>query len=461
MNLAEQLSQYALSLSYEDLSPEVIHKVKQRLVDTIGCALGSHDEHLMADLRAFAGTQPLASATILGTAQKTSVEMATFVNGCMIRYYDFNDGYIAKELGHPSDNIATCLAVGEAHGVTGRELILAIVLAYEIQCRLQDAANLYRLGWDHVNYVLIASTVAAGRLMKLNQAQLAHAINIAVNGHIALRQVRAGELSAWKGCSAANAARNAVFSASLARHGVTGPSPIFEGEMGFMRQITGEFQLDVSQFGNARNGDFRILETLTKLLPMQGEMQTAVWAALELRQELVDLSQVRSVRIDTTEVGFRILGKDPQKWRPTSRETADHSLPYAVARALLDGQISTSSFAVERLGESEVLDLMQKITVHASEELTALFPALIPNRVTLVLESGQTLSRQVNAARGTLDTPMTDNDFEDKFRMLLSPLFVTERIAELQECLWGLEEQDKLVGLFELMTIYPKDNEFL
>lgn len=453
MNLAEQLSHYALALRYDDLPAAVVHKAKQRMVDSLGCALGSFDEAVVADLRRFAGSVPLDSSSVLGTAQKTSVDMAAFVNGAMVRYYDFNDGYIAKELGHPSDNIPSCLAVAEAEGASGRELIVAIVLAYEVQCRLQDAANLYRLGWDHVNYVLVSATVAAGRLMKLSQEQLAHAINIAVNGHIALRQVRAGELSAWKGCSAANAARNGVFSALLARHGVTGPSPIFEGEMGFMKQITGAFQLDVQQFGNAENGDFRILSTLTKLLPMQGEMQTAVWAALELRSQLGDLGVIRAVRIDTTEVGYRILGKDPEKWRPASRETADHSLPYAVARALLDGQITASSFAPKKLGEPSVLAFMDKISVYPNEELTALFPAQIPNRVTIELISGETLTKQVNAARGSLATPMDDEDFENKFRTLLCPLLGVERIDKLLECIWRLEEQQGLEALFELAII--------
>lgn len=453
MNLADQLSHYALALRYSDLPAAVVHKVKQRMVDSLGCALGSYDETLVAGLRGFASSVPISSSTVLGTANKTSVDMAAFVNGAMVRYYDFNDGYIAKELGHPSDNIPACLAVAEAEGASGQELIVAIVLAYEVQCRFQDAANLYRLGWDHVNYVLIAATVAAGRLMRLGREQLAHAINIAVNGHIALRQVRAGELSAWKGCSAANAARNGVFSALLARHGITGPAPIFEGEMGFMKQITGAFQLDVQQFGSAENGDFRILNTLTKLLPMQGEMQTAVWAALQLRCQFGDLEGVRAVRIDTTEVGYQILGKDPEKWRPASRETADHSLPYAVARALLDGQITPSSFALERLGEPAVLDVMQKISVYPSADLTALFPALIPNRVTIEFASGEILSKQVNAARGTLDTPMDDQDFEDKFRALLWPLLSANRIEKLLGCLWRLEEQPGLEELFKLAII--------
>lgn len=453
MNLAEQLSHYALSLRYSDLSAAVVHKVKQRLVDSLGCALGSYDEALIGDLRRFACSTPLNAASILGSRQRTSADLAAFINGCMVRYYDFNDGYIAKELGHPSDTIPVCLAVAQAEGSSGPELIVAIVLAYEIQCRLQDAANLYRQGWDHVNYVLIASVIAAGKLLQLSQQQLTHAINMAINGHIALRQVRAGELSAWKGCSAANAGRNGVFCAMLARYDVSGPSPIFEGEMGFMQQISGPFELDVARFGNARNGDFRILKTLTKLLPMQGEMQTAVWAALELRGQLGDVDDIESIRIDTTEVGYRILGKDPEKWRPASRETADHSLPYAVARAFLDGQISTTSFAPEKLGEPSVLGLMQKISVQPSDDLTALFPALIPNRVSVLLRNGQTLSKQVNAARGALDTPMNDEDFEDKFRGLLWPLLSSERIGELLDCLWNIEVYDDLEALFERMNI--------
>ncbi|MEV0225689.1 MmgE/PrpD family protein [Streptomyces sp. NPDC050704] len=192
---------------------------------------------------------------------------------------------------------------------------------------------------------------------------MTEAINIAVNGHIALRQMRAGSLSQWKGCSAPSAARNGIVAVHLAQHGFTGPSPIFEGEMGFMNQITGVFSLDVGEFGNRDNQSYAVSRTLTKMLPMNGEKQTAVWAALVVRDRIPDIEEIASVQVDTTRVGYAFLGKDPDKWRPATRETADHSLPYTVARALLDGEITTASYSDEAIADPVALDLMKRISV--------------------------------------------------------------------------------------------------
>lgn len=453
MNIAEQLSQYALSIKYEDFNEKVIHKAKQRLVDSIGCALGAFDREPVSIARHYSESVPVPLSTILGTQHKTTPDVAAFVNGTMVRHFDFNDGYISKELGHPSDNIPACMAVAEAEGASGKDLLLSIILAYEIQCRLQDAANLYRRGWDHVNYVLISSSVAAGRLMRLTQAQLTQAINIALNGHIAMRQVRAGELSAWKGSSAANAARNGIFAAMLARFGMNGPSPIFEGEMGFFKQITGEFSIDAQQFGSGSNGDFRILMTGVKMLPTQGEMHTAVYAALALRKEIEDLSDIVSVIIETTEVGYKILGKDPEKWRPATRETADHSLPYTIARALVDGEISVDTYTNEKIHDPGIIEFMKMISVHEDKTLTDLFPKFIPNRVTVKLSTGKILSRQVNGWRDVRSTPIKDEDFENKFDKLTEKYFSVNKRKSLLQYLWNIDGYKELSGLFKLLVI--------
>ncbi len=164
-----------------------------------------------------------------------------------------------------------------------------------------------------------------------------------MNSHIAMRQVRAGTLCQWKVCSAPNAAQNGIVSASLAKHGFTGPSPIFEGEMGFMNQVTGPFSVDTKKFGNRENQSYAISRTLTKLLPTNGEMQTAAWAALAVRDKIPSLDIIATVHVETNRVGYDFLAKDPEKWRPATRETADHSLPYTVARAVIDGVITTET----------------------------------------------------------------------------------------------------------------------
>ncbi len=184
-----------------------------------------------------------AGATIWGTGHKTLPDLATFANGSFVRYLDFNDTYLSKEPAHPSDNIPAVLAVGEIVRASGKRVIQAIALAYEIHCRLCDAAALRPRGWDHVTYGPFSSALATAKVMKLSEARTLQAINLAGVANVALRQTRVGDLSMWKACAFSNAARNGVFAALLAQRGMTGPSPIFEGEKGFMKLVSGPSNL--------------------------------------------------------------------------------------------------------------------------------------------------------------------------------------------------------------------------
>ena len=333
MSLAERLADYSASLGYGDIG-DVVREAKKRLLDSLGCAIGALGERPVKAAAGLATERYRAdAATILGTRRMTTSDMATFVNGLMVRYFDFNDTYLSKEPAHPSDNISACLSTAEMEGRSGKDLLLAIVLAYEIQCRLCDAASLRARGWDHVCYGLVSSALAAGRLMRLSRDEMTQAVNISLNSHLAMRQVRAGALSEWKGFSFANAARNAVFSALLAREGICGPSPIFEGEMGFFREVSGPFELDTGRFGGRSGEGFKLEETFVKFYPAEYHAQSAISAAIELRKEVGrdPLERIESVLVETHEAGYTILGKDREKWSPETRETADHSLPYMVA----------------------------------------------------------------------------------------------------------------------------------
>src|SRR6266446_4429854 len=241
--LANRLAEYACQLRYEDLPAPVVHETKRRFIDSFATAVGAMDAEAYAIARRCAQrerSQP--DAGILGGG-RSSTEWATFVNGLLIRYLDYNDTYLSLEPAHPSDNLAPVLSVGEAVGAGGRDLITAAVLAYEIQCRLCDAASLRKHGYDHVTYGAISSAAAACKLLRLDAAKTTHAIGMAGVANTALRQTRTGELSMWKGCAFANAARNGVFAALLAADGMTGPAPIFEGKVGIMKLLTGPFEL--------------------------------------------------------------------------------------------------------------------------------------------------------------------------------------------------------------------------
>jgi 2-methylcitrate dehydratase len=450
MSLSERLAEYASSLAYEDLSESVVVEAKKRMLDAVGCAIGAYGETPVKAARRLAErVYPGSASTILGTKKKTTPDVATFVNGLMVRYFDFNDTYLSKEPGHPSDNIPACLATAEAEGGSGKDLLVAVVLAYEVQCRLCDAANLRHRGWDHVNYGLVSGALAAGKLMGLSKEQLSQAVNISLSSHLSMRQVRAGGLSMWKGFSFSNASRNAVFSALLAREGITGPSPVFEGEMGFFNQVSGRFQLDVKSFGG-KGKRFRLEDTFMKFYPAEYHAQTAIWAALELKSKIQGdpLKRIAYVGVETHEAGYSILGKDPEKWAPETRETADHSLPYIVSMALLEGKIDNGTYAQKKLNDPEVREFMKRVIVKEDRALTEEYPESISNRVTVKLDDGTTLAVQADVPRGHPRNPMTEEEIEQKFRLLATGVLKGPQVERVLKFVRTVEKQKYVSPLF-------------
>ncbi|MDA4113671.1 MAG: MmgE/PrpD family protein [Thaumarchaeota archaeon] len=452
MNLAERLSEYSQSIDYADLGEDVIVEAKKRIIDSLGCAIGAFRESPVRIARKVAEANHSGGAsTILGTESRTSPDVATFVNGLMVRYFDYNDTYLSKEPAHPSDNISACLAVGEREGSSGKDLLAAVVLAYEVQCRLCDAADIRHRGWDHVCYGLVSSALAAGKMMGLPRQKLAHAVNISLNAHIAMRQVRAGELSEWKGASFANAARNAVFSTMLAAQGMTGPSPIFEGEMGFFKQVSGPFELDTASFGG-RGNRFKLGETYIKYFPAEYHAQSAIWAALQARSKIGSVDEISSVEVETHEAGYTILSKDKEKWAPSTKESADHSLPYMVGMTLLQGKIDNSTYSSKNIGDPRVLSFLKKIKVREDSALTEMYPRHIANRVTLRLKDGRTLTEQVDDPKGHPNNPMTREEVEAKFRRLTARFLKEAEAHEITDFVWNLEKR-RVATLGELCVV--------
>ncbi|TMQ29411.1 MAG: MmgE/PrpD family protein, partial [Planctomycetota bacterium] len=389
--LANRLAEYACQLRFEDLPAPVVHEAKRRFIDSFGTAVGAMDADAYAIAKRCAvRVQSQSGAGILGGG-RSSAEWATFVNGLLIRYLDYNDTYLSLEPAHPSDNLAAVLGAGEMAGADGRALITAAVLAYEIQCRLCDAASLRQHGWDHVTYGAISSAVAACKLLGLDATKTTHAIGMAGVANVALRQTRAGELSMWKGCAFANAARNGVFAALLAAEGLTGPAPIFEGELGIMKLLTGPFTVPVL---GGRGTPFMISQTYIKFWPAEYHSQSAIEAALQLRPEVNDIRNVAAIDIHTFDAAVDIIGKDPEKWRPRTRETADHSLPYCAAVALADGDITRAQFDPQRFTDPALLDLVARTKVHRDPLLSKRYPQGIPSRLTVTLRNGRQLVRE-------------------------------------------------------------------
>jgi 2-methylcitrate dehydratase len=300
-----------------------------------------------------------------------------------------------------------------------------------------------------VTYGAFSTALLSARLMGLSPRQTIDALALAGVNSASLRQTRVGQLSMWKGCAFAHAARTGVFAATLARHGMTGPSEIFEGEMGFWKQVSGAFELPALGGGQV---PFKILDTSIKFYPAEYHAQSAIEAALALRPKIGDVKQIAAITIQSFDAAVEIIGGDEEKWRPTSRETADHSLPYCVAVALMDGEVSLDQFTTERIADPALRALMERIAVVRNAELTQGYPEGIPNRLEVTLRSGEQLTHQVTYPRGHARNPMTDAEVEEKFGRLAAPVLSREQIDRCLKTLWRLEEIDdtgQVLRLFE------------
>ncbi len=440
--IAEQMSSWAVALRYRHLPAEVVHLTKRMIIDTIGCALGGYDSEPAQIARDLADeVTSRRPCTVIGSGQSTSPEAATFANGVMIRYLDYNDGYTSLESGHPSDSIAAVLAATEMAGRGGRRAITATVAAYEAFCRLGDAATLRYRGYDHVTNGCIASVLGAARSLGLSAEQTHQSLNLGIAPNIALGQTRGGVLSHWKGCAYANASRNAVYATMLAQRGLTGPAPIFEGEHGFFRAITGEpYQL--APFGG-KAVPYKIAECSIKRFPLGQYSQTVVQAALEARGKLpagFDPADIAQVNIRTLQKAIDIMAGDGEKWDPKSRETADHSMPYTTAVALTYGQVHQSCFDEEYYRNPQLLDLTRRVQVSDWEEADRRAPEAMLCEVEVVTRDGQSYASEVPYHKGHYKNPMTDAEVEEKFRSLAQPLLSPAQTDALLEKLWQLEE---------------------
>jgi 2-methylcitrate dehydratase len=459
--LAHQLAHYACSLRFEDLSKEVVREVKRRVIDSIGCALGAWNEEPCVIARNVASEFSAKNgATIIGTNHKAPPDWAAFATGCCIRYFDYNDTYLSKEPAHPSDNFSAALAMAESLGSNGRELITAIALAYEVQCRLCDAASIRARGWDHVTYGAFSTALASARLMKLDPEKTRHAVNIAGVACAAMRQARVGELSHWKGVAFANAARHGVYSALLARAGMTGPAPIFEGQMGFEKELgvslgnVGEIFVKRPGEKNVNEGTAAmILNTSIKYWPAEYHSQSAIEAAMFLRKEIGDPSQIQSVRIESHDASVDIIGSEPEKWKPETRETADHSLPYITSIALIDGEVTDRQFQPERFMDPKIWKFLENVTVQRNAELSSLYAKAVANIVHVTLEDGRTLTKRVDYPLGNAFNPLSDQQLEGKFNALVVPALGDAGAKKIVDLVWKLDEVKNVDGLMQAVKM--------
>ncbi|HEX5004835.1 MAG TPA: MmgE/PrpD family protein [Gemmatimonadales bacterium] len=439
LTLAEHLARFAALSSYDDLSEPAREQLKIRLLDSLACAIAALDGAPVRLVRAQVTALDASGPCSLVGGGSATPDRAAFYNAALVRYLDFNDCYLAAgESCHPSDSLGAVLAAAEYAGASGRDFLVALALAYQVQCRLSDVAPVREAGFDHVTQGAYAVAAGSARALGLDATRTAHAIAIAGAAFNALRVTRTGALSHWKGLAAPHVAGAVLRTTLLAGRGITGPLEVFEGDKGFMDAVAGGFELD----WDAENLE-RVTATILRKHNAEVHAQSVIEAVLALRaREGVRAADVARVEISVFDVAYRIIGggEEGEKTVVRTKEEADHSLPYLVAVALLDGQVMPEQFRPARIRAADVQALLQRVSIRPDEGCSRRFPAKVPCRVTMVLRGGRELTAELAEYPGPVAGGPTWEATEAKFNQLTAPYTSPALRARILTTVTGLDE---------------------
>ncbi|MBN1851354.1 MAG: MmgE/PrpD family protein [Pirellulales bacterium] len=465
--LAGDLADWAWHLKYEHLSSEAIERAKLFWYDSLGCALGGSRQEdaeiLLAHHRAM---HPADSGpcTLFVSGQKTNPVDATFLNSHMIRVLDYNDIYWKADPVHPSDLIAGPLALCEYANLSGRDLILGTVIAYEIEMRFAECGRpgIREYGWHHATWTGFAAPIAAGRILGLTPKQIVHAVGCSASRTGSLGAVTAGRLTHMKNTVDPWASRCGVESALWAARDYRGPEHILDGKEGLFHVFAHascdgklcQFDTDIltADLPKSPSDTYRILACGMKSYPMEALCHAPLTALMKcVAQYNIRSEDVAEIQVEVIARAADILG-DPSKYRPTSKETADHSLPYALAVGLVDGMVTPLQFQQSRIDDPTLPAVMDKVRVFANREFESLFPEFQPSRVTLILQDGTRYSKRVDVPKGDPRDPMTPEEIGVKFRAIGSDILGEEQCRSIGEKILQIEREPTVDDLVQLMT---------
>jgi len=438
--ISQKISEFAVGLKYSDLPEKVVHEVKRYLYDSIGCAYGGYhtkDVNILRDIyKEMGGT---GQATVFAFGDRIPAVNATLVNSLMIRALDFNDIYWKEDPSHPSDIIPAALSVGELVDADMKEVIVGIVLAYEFEQRLCEFAvpGVRERKWHHATLTQFVSPIVAGKLLGLNVEQMTNAIGINGCHNHTIGCPTAGQLTMMKNTVDPMAVQTGVFAALMAQKGYSGTTAVFEGKEGF-KDVFGPDWDDNKLLGDLGK-NFKIMECGMKAFPTEALTHTHLSALLKvIRDNDIKHDEVQEVIVTTIARACDILF-DPHKYRPESRETADHSLPYCLAAAIVDRQITTQTFSDEKLKDERIWGVIDKIKGEASQEFEKMFPAKQPSKVVVKTTAGKEYSEYLEYPKGDPREPMTMDDLEAKFNGLSAKLLNSDRQKKLKEAIFSCE----------------------
>ncbi|MCO8245624.1 MULTISPECIES: MmgE/PrpD family protein [unclassified Haladaptatus] len=446
MTTTAELADFVAETSYDDLSADTVDELKKRVLDSVGIAVGAMGEEPVEAVRATVEEMNDGGDCTLWGGGNASPPDATMLNTAYVRYLDYMDSFLAPgETPHPSDNIAAAIVCGEYADSTGEELIAAIAIAYEIQAELAWNAPVRDRGWDHVTHTVISATAGASKLLGLSREETRSAIGIAGTAHNALRVTRTEGISEWKGLASANAARNAVYSAMLAKNGVEGPTNLFEGQKGWKHIVSGEFDVDLSP------GE-RVHDVMTKRYVAETYAQSAVEGIIEVaEQEDIDPEHVESIRLDTF-AGAKLIigGGEGSRYEVETKAQADHSLPYMLAAALIDREMTNAQYDPDRIQRDDVQELLRTVEVEEDEALTDRFEAgEMPANIDIEMDDGTTYRVEKDDFAGHPNNSMSWEQVESKFDRIAS-VYDDARREEIVGTVRGMDEHT-VADLVELL----------
>lgn len=448
------MSEFAAGLQYDDLSTDAVYHAKRFLLDSLGCALGGYRQHdVVVALKVLDEIAGPGTATLIGSGKQVDPVSAALANALMARCMDYNDIYWKQDPCHPSDIFPAAIAACERAGSDGRELIVGLVLGHEFEMRLCEAAfpGIRERGWHHATLTAFVSPIVAGRMLHLTAEQIQHAIGISASARATLGAVTAGKLTMMKNTVDPLATQSGMLAALLAEKGYTGPEHVLDGKEGLTHCLGPDWKLEVLTDG--LGASWRIPQCGMKAFPTEALTHTPISAMLALVKDH-DLSRddIAKVQVRTTARGADILS-DPSKYDPHTKETADHSLPYVIAAAIAERQVTPLQFTPEKIMDPVIRAQLTKIVVTADPEIEKVFPALQRVVVTIHTVDGREFTQQLDYPKGDARNPLSDQEVEEKFEALAAPVMPPAARRRAIEAVWNLEKQSSVRELMKLFRV--------
>jgi 2-methylcitrate dehydratase len=451
--ITAKMSRWAAELEYKQLSQEAVYQAKRFLLDSAGCALGGFQQHdviiALEVLNEIAGRGP---ATVIGTGKKIDAVSASLANALMIRCMDYNDIYWKQDPSHPSDIFPAAMACCERAQSNGKELIVGFVLGHEFEMRLCEAAfpGIRERGWHHATLTAFVSPIVAGRALRLPWEQIQHAIGISASHHCTMGAVTAGKLTMMKNTVDPMATQSGVLAALLAEKGYSGPEHVIDGKEGLAHCYGPEWKLNL--LTDDLGESWRITQCGMKFFPTEALTHAPISAVLDLvknndlRPENVEKIQIRSLARAAD------ILSDPSKYDPLTKETADHSLPYVIAAALADRQVTPAQFEMKKIMDPTIRAQLKKVEVVADPEIEKVFPALQRVIVNITTTEGRTFSKQLDYPKGDPRNPLSDAEIEEKFSALAEEVLSKSAQEKLVDAIWNLEKIGSVSKLMAMMN---------